>query len=531
MEECVPLPFQSLTMTSMNNTSASTPLKTTLLALLSVCLLKLVLHAAGLTNYGYFRDELYYLASTSHIDLGYVEHPPLSIWLLRVWTLLFGESIAAIRTLSILAGMATVLATGFLARAMGGRLFAQVLAALALAMAPVILGTHHIYTMNVFDHLFWVIGALVLIPILHTGEKKYWILLGFVLGLGLMNKLSVLFLGGGIGVALLLTSHRRELATPWPWAAAAIALVLLSPYVYWQAVRDFPLLEFMRNATREKMVNPGLAEFAKQQFLNAGPFSMPIYLMGLLGVVAFKDLRAYVFYVIVFLAVVAILVGSGSNKPYYLTPAFPFLLVPGALAIDRMFSRPLWSKGAKIYAGVVGITGVLASPFAIPVLPVETYISYAQTLGIRPSSEERNVLGALPQGFADMFGWEEFAAEIARQYHALPPRDQARCAIFVRNYGEAGAIDVLGKKHGLPHAASGHNTYWYWGPGSYDGEVLIMVGGTMEEEAKSFESIERIGTTPDSKYSMPYERKRPIYLCRKLKIPIEKAWARSKAFI
>ncbi len=517
-------------MTTTDETTAQTPLRTTLFALLAVCLLSLLLHAAGLTQYGYFRDELYYLASTYHIDLGYVEHPPLSIWILRVWTMLFGESLAAIRSLSVLAGMATVFAAGMLARALGGRLPAQILAALALAVAPVILSIQHIYSMNVFDQLFWVMAALVLVPVLR-GEKKFWLLLGLVLGLGLLNKLSALFLCGGIGVALLLTRHRSVLAGPWPWVAAAVALIVASPYAWWQAARGFPLLEFMRNATEQKMVNPGPAEFMRAQILNAGPLSVPVYLMGIVGVVAFRDLRRNAFFVIAFLTVTAVLVGSGSNKAYYLSPAYPLLLVPGALATERVLSRGMWRTAGKVYTAVIGIAGVAAAPLAIPLLPVDTYLAYSQGLGIRPSPEERNALGALPQYFADMFGWEEFTAEIARKYHSLSAQDQERCAIFVRNYGEAGAIDVLGRKYGLPRAVSGHNTYWYWGPGSYDGEVMIMVGGNVEKEAAAFESIERIGTTPDSKYSMPYERNRPIYLCRKLKIPIEQAWARSKSFI
>jgi hypothetical protein len=319
--------------------------------------------------------------------------------------------------------------------------------------------------------------------------------------------------------------------TPWPWVAAGIALVMFLPYIIWQAARGFPLLEFMRNATEQKMTNPPAGEFLMQQVLNMGLLNFPIYLAGLIGVFAAKDLKPWRFFVVVFLAVVVILIGSGSNKAYYLAPAYPFLLVPGALVVERLLSRPLWKKVGVVYATLMVVAGVLSAPMAIPLLPVEKFISYQQSLGLELKAEERNTLGPLPQHFADMFGWEEYVAEISRQFHALPKEDQARCGIFVRNYGEAGAIDVLGKKYGLPRAVSGHNTYWFWGPGTYDGSVMIMVGGRIEDEAPSFESMERIGTTPDSKYSMPYERNRPIYLCRNIKIPLEQAWKRSKMLI
>lgn len=517
-------------MTTQNSTNNLTPLRSTLIALIPVCLLQLLLHGMGLAQYGYFRDELYYLASTYRLDFGYVEHPPLFIWILKVWTVLFGESLASVRSLAVLTGTAEVIVVGLTAREMGGRLFAQVTASCAAAVTPVFLAIQHFYSMNVFDQLFWAIAGLLIISTIRDGGRS-WILLGLVLGLGLMNKISVLFLGAGIAVALLLTPQRRLFTTRWPWLAGAIALLMFLPYIAWQAMHGFPLLDFMRNATQLKMVNPAPIEFLKSQILNTGPLAIPLYLLGLVGVFAIKDLRPYRFHAIVFLTVVLILIGSGSNKSYYLSPAYPFLLVPGALTLDRLLTSPRWKMVGRTYAALIVVSGVAIAPIAIPFLPVEIAIQYSSLLGIKPKQEERSATGVLPQHLADMFGWEEFVGEISRLYHSLPAEDQARCAIFVRNYGEAGAIDVLGKKHGLPRAISGHNTYWYWGPGSYTGEVMIMVGGNMKEEAERFESIERIGTSPDSKYSMPYERNRPIYLCRKLKIPVEEAWRRAKMFI
>jgi 4-amino-4-deoxy-L-arabinose transferase-like glycosyltransferase len=226
-------------MTTQNSTDNLTPLRSTLIALFPVCLLQLLLHGVGLTQFGYFRDELYYLASTYRLDFGYVEHPPLFIWILKVWTGLFGESLASVRSLAVLTGTAEVLVVGLTAREMGGRLFAQVTASCAAAVTPVFLAIQHFYSMNVFDQLFWAIVGLLIISTIRDGGRS-WILLGLILGLGLMNKISVLFLGAGIAAALLLTPQRRLVTTRWPWLAGAIALLMFLPYIAWQAMHGFP---------------------------------------------------------------------------------------------------------------------------------------------------------------------------------------------------------------------------------------------------------------------------------------------------
>ena len=510
-----------------------TNLTTTLWILIPALLLKLALHWAGIANYGYFRDELYYLASVPHLDFGYVEHPPFFIYLLAGWTALFGDSVVAIRTLSVLAGTGLILIVGLTARALGAGLFAQSVAALAAAVTPVFLATQHFYSMNVFDQLLWGLAGLILVWLIRDPSPRIWLLLGFVLGLGLMNKISVLWLGAGIAAALLLTPYRRMLADRWAWIGALIALLMFLPFLLWQAAHGFPLLEFARNATERKMVNPGPGEFLLAQLLNAGPAAVPIYLAGLAAPLVFRENRTVRVFVIVFLTVLLILLVSGSSKAYYMAPAYPFLLLPGAMVLERFFAAGLRRWAGWGYALVVVVAGLFTAPLAVPILPVETYIRYANALGLSGTNvaDERHKMGPLPQHFADMFGWEEFTAEIARVYHGLSPEEKSRCAIYVRNYGEAGAIDVLGRRYGLPRAISGHNTYWIWGPGPATGDVLIMVGGAPDEEGKAFESFERVGSTPDHPYAMPYERNRPIYVGRKLKIPMSEAWARSKDFI
>jgi hypothetical protein len=217
-------------------------------------------------------------------------------------------------------------------------------------------------------------------------------------------------------------------------------------------------------------------------------------------------------------------------KTYYLAPAYPMLLGSGALAIETFIHERQWNwlKPATISILVVG--GIITAPFAMPVLPVETYIKYQDFLGVEPPKTEKHKFGKLPQGYADMFGWENMVATVAKVYNSLPPEERAKCAIFAGNYGEAGAIDFFGKKYGLPKAISGHNNYWLWGPRDYSGEIMIVLGVGREDVQKAFEEVE-LGATVVSEYAMPYESNLPVFICRKPKMSLKEVWPRVKGYI
>jgi hypothetical protein len=501
----------------------------TLMLLGSVALLKIIIHAIAIQEYGYFRDELYYLASTRHLDLGYVDHPPLSIYILAAQTAVFGDSLIATRALSILAGTAMVFFTGLIARELGGRLLAQGLAALAILVAPVLMGSQHFYSMNVFDQLFWTLSAYVLLRTLKSEQPYLWLLLGVLLGLGLFNKISVIWLGLGLSVGLLLTPHRRWLKTRWPWIAAGLAFVVFLPYVVWQLLNGFPTLEFIRNAAQLKMIRVSFMDFFGNQFLAANPVTSILYLAGIAGLLLVDELRQWRILGIIILVVAGTLIASGTAKTYYLAAAYPLLAAPGGCALEKAL-HGRWRFLGYVYAVVLLTSGIVLSPLAIPLLPAEKYPGYAASLGIAPQAEERSQLGELPQHFADMFGWEELAAKVARAYHNLPPEDQEKCIIFGQNYGEAGAIDVLGRRLGLPGAISGHNSYWMWGPRGHTGEVVIIIGGDREENAEWFETIEQVDVT-ECRYCMPYERGVPIFVARNIKRSLKANWVSLKHFI
>jgi 4-amino-4-deoxy-L-arabinose transferase-like glycosyltransferase len=247
-------------------------------------LLHLAVILAGIGSYGYFRDELYYVACGERLAWGYVDHPPLVALVARLATELFGTSPLALRILPILAGSGVVLMTGLLARELGGGRFAQGLAALCVVIAPAYLFTFHILSMNAFDVLLWALGAWVLARImrlLRTGDRRLWLAFGLIAGLGLLNKWSFLFFGFGVFAGLLLTPARRQLLTPWPWLGGALAGLLALPHVLWQIAHGWPTLEFIANATADKNVALAPGAFLAEQVMQVHPLTLPVWLGGL----------------------------------------------------------------------------------------------------------------------------------------------------------------------------------------------------------------------------------------------------------
>ncbi len=498
--------------------------------LAAMAALKVLLHLPVMTRYGYFRDELYYLASTEHLDWGYVDHPPLSIAVLAVVRALFGDSLPALRAVPLAAGVATVWLVGTLARRLGGGAFAQGLAAFATVMAPVFLGTQHYYSMNALDLLLWAAAAHLTLSALERGTLRSWALLGAVLGLGLQNKLSVLWYLMGLAAALLATPHRRALRTRGPWVALVLALGIFAPNLAWQAAHGWPTAEFMRNATGSKMASVSLAGFAIQQVLQMNPGAAFLWLIGLGRGLGRAERRRGRVFVVLFLTAFAIVVSTGRSRASYLSVAYAPLLALGAVGCERLASRRGLGILRPALIVAVALGGLVAMPLALPLLPPATLVAYQRALGLAPRTEERLEIGALPQQFADMFGWPEMVALVERAYERLGPEERPRCRVFAQNYGEAGAVDVLGRRRGLPPALSGHNSYWLWGPGDFDADVLIIIGGRREDHARYFEAIETVGQT-SSPWAMPYERGLDVWIARRPKVRLEEIWPRVRRYI
>ncbi|MCC6142825.1 MAG: glycosyltransferase family 39 protein [Candidatus Hydrogenedentes bacterium] len=486
-------------------------------------LAKLAIHLVTLTGYGWFRDELYYIECARHLDWGYVDHPPLSILLLAPVRLIFGDALWAVRLAAAVTGSVFVILGGILARWLGGDRFAIALACLAYVVAPIYLGLSNYYSMNVLDLLFWTAGALVLVRLIQTGDSRLWLLYGFLAGLGLQNKMSMAFFGGGLVIAMALTPQRVWFKDKLLYAGGLIAFLIYLPNILWQIAYGFPTLEFMANAALYKNNPMTPLKLLLESILLIHPLGLLLWVPGLVLAFRSERLRPYRLFAWIWIFVF-ILFSLTNGKAYYLAAAFPPLIALGAIAWEGWLQRA-WHRTAVL--AVLALGGLVMLPYAVPLLPVETFLRYQEALGISAPQMERGHTAALPQHFGDRFGWPEMVNTITAQYEALSPEEQAHCAIFTSNYGEAGAVNILGAN--LPRAVSGHNNYYFWGPPDEDITVLLTLGvDDTGGLSNLFEEIEQVGEFRHP-YAMPYEQG-PIYRCRKPKVDLRDAWPKVKGF-
>ncbi len=488
-----------------------------------------LLHLLFATKYGIFRDELYYIACGEHLAWGYVDQPPFAALMIHIVRAALGDSLYAIRLLPALCGAATVFLTGWIARELGGGRFAQVLAALAAMLGPVYLTIGHFYSMNCFDHLFWALAVYMLVRILKEDRPRLWPLFGLLAGVGLMNKYSMGFLGLGLIVGLALTPARKYFASVWLWLGGAIATVIFLPHILWEIHYGFPTAEFIHNATLYKNAPLSPAGFLSEVALQTLPLTVPIWLAGLYFFFFSRDGKTYRVLGWIFVAVLGIFFSTNA-KPYYLAPTLFMLFAGGAVAIEIFIQRRSWNWLKPAALAVLVLAGLIVLPYGVPVLPVDTFIQYERFLGLHPSTGERGDVGELPQVYADMFGWENQVATVAKVYNSLTPEEKARTLIYCNNYGAAGAIDFFGKKYGLPKASSGHNNYWFWGPQNPNADMVITIGESREDVEKSFKDVQ-LAATVVSPHARSFETDLPIYLGRGLKMPLKEIWPRTKDFI
>ncbi len=479
--------------------------------LLVIAAAKLAVHVATNGLYGFHTDELYYVISGQHPAFGYVDYPPLTPMLAWLNTSLFGVSPWTLRLFPALTGAVVVFLTGMCARELGGGRRVAALASLLALLSPYLLATWLFQTVE-FDELAWVLAIYLLLRILHTGDRRLFILLGVDLGVGIETKLTIVGLCAAMAAAILVSRDLRPfLRTRYPWIGVTIALALAAPNVAWQIANEFPTLIYIRNHSADIAQSGGIIAFAALFILCIGPLILPLWIAGL--VYLFRDRRLRPMGV---LAVLAILLFLPEGKAYYPAPTIPLVLAAGCVAIGRIVSLPRrrWAVGLVVAGGFLEVA--VLSPIILPVVPT----SSLHRLGI----DKQN------QDFANTAGWQEMVAQVGAVYNALPPEQRSRTAILTSIDGQAGAIDIYGSSEHLPQAISPHLNFWYWKPANLDATTLVTVGYQPSDLAFLCGTVTSAGTVTISDSIDNLDQGTPMLVCTNLRESINAAWPTLRNF-
>lgn len=475
-------------------------------------------------NYGdgFFRDELYQIAMSNHLGWGYVDVPPLSPFLLYIVRSIFGTSLFSLHLIPAIIGSTIIFLNYKTLQIFEAGFFAFLASLIPVTFFSILLGS--VYTYDRIDFLIWNLMLFTIVKRITTGNKRLWIFFGFLAGLGLLTKLTVLLLGSGITIALVLTQERKYFKDVHLWMGGFVALVVFSPYAIWNFVNAFPTLDFFSNYATGKVIPLSPIYYISQQFLL--PTLIPLWFGGICYLLIDANGKKFRLLGIAYIVILAQCILL-NQKPYIPFPFLPLILAGGAVFVEQVLKHQKLFLVKIIYVALSILFCFYVLPELRPLLPLQTYIKY---YGNDELNVEGHHTGVLKQDYADRFGWSDLAEKVAKVYNSLPEH-RTETAIFASNYGEAGAIAFFGKKYKLPEPISGHNQYYLWGPRNYTGESMIVVAQTSEADLlKLFNSVTLADRTAN-KYSMPYENNLPIWICKKPKFEsLEKFWSNLKNY-
>ncbi len=461
-------------------------------------------------RYGFHRDELYFLDAARHLQASYVDQPVLTPLLAWVSLKLFGVSLPGLRVWPALAAGATVVVSGLIARELGGGRRAQLLAAAGTATMPALLSAGHLATTTPYDILAWSALALVVIHIGRTGDCRWWLAAGAILGLGLANKHSAGLFAAALVVGALLSGGWAMVLNRWFLAGAAIAVAFTVPDLWWQAQHQWATIAMTQELNRANggLGNAGtwvIGQVTRVTVALVWVWPVGLRFLWRSGRPLWRALAwAYGLLFVLF----ALTTGA---KIYYLDGAYPYLLAAGFVAVDGwLAARPGRVRNLLLAAA---LTTAAALPIALPILP----------------AADAGWVSTVNKDHAESIGWPQLVQAVHTVWVSLPPAQRAHAVIFTANYGEAGAINELGRADGLPAAVSGHNTDWWWGPGNPRATTVIAVtpgpaGGDGNYLAGFFASVTPAATLSNPAGIHNQEWGGQIYLCTGPITPWAQLW-------
>ncbi|HET9393055.1 MAG TPA: glycosyltransferase family 39 protein [Candidatus Rubrimentiphilum sp.] len=474
-------------------------------------------HVAVSWRYGYYRDELYFIAAAKRLAWGYVDMPPLTAFVSWLAAPAHYNLVALRLTVAIAAGLTVYLACAIAAE-LGGGALAQRLSGFTVALTPAYLFLGSTLTTTSYEPLTWALTIYGTIRLVCSRDSRWWTVIAAAVTFGLYGKYSMLLLVAALLFGLLLTPERAILRTRGLAFAALAVTVLLLPNIVWQAVHGWPMLEVLRGDVlgrhafnsglqfefRAPLVNAGA--FLVEQVLFTNPFAAPVWILGVIALLRSREFRSMR---LIGIAFVAMLIAAAllNAKGYYIAGIYTPLICAGWVALERVWAaRPAWRSAA---AALVVASGVALAPFTFPILPPVGLIAY-QPL------------------FADEFGWDGLTQHVAEIYLQLPTAQRERTAIFSDTYAGAAAMEFYGPQYGLPQPISAQNSYYLWGTGGYDGSSMLAIGASQADLLRAnFRHVVLLTTFQDP-HRWAIEGPTPIFLCTDPIAPLSRLWPRFK---
>lgn len=489
--------------------------------LILMAIARVVLHTATNGQYGFHRDELQTLDDARHLDWGFVVYPPIAPAIARFELILFGTSLAGFRFFAAVAVSMVMVLAGLIARELGASRHMQLLAAIAAGISPFSLVQGAVFQYVSFDYLWGVSATYFLVKLLKSENSRWWLAIGAMLGLGMETRYTMGFLALGIVGAVLLTPARRFLLSKWLWAGVGVSLLIFLPNLIWQSRQDFISLDFLKHLHERDFRQGRYEGFYREQLLVCvNVVTAPLTLVGLWFYFFPEEGKRYRLLGWTFVITFALFAIAGARS-YYTAPLYPMLVAAGSVLLGVWLAHVPLAVAKRVYRAqwtAIFLSAIFVALLVIPVAPIGSRIW--------------KITSKVHDQFREEVGWPELANSVARIYFSLTPGERAGTGILTGNYGEGGALNLLGPPLGLPHAMSLTNSFWYRGYDPREPQIVIVTGFDFEEARQLFETCEVVAKNTNP-YGVINEESRDhpdILLCRNLHMPWPVYWARFRRY-
>src|SRR5580700_4902121 len=491
--------------------------RTETIALTLIAVAVAIAHLLTNSRYGFHRDEFQFLSDARHLDWGYVAYPPFTPFVERISLGIFGLSMVGLRLASVIAQSIAIVVTGLMARELGGGKLAQIAASLSVALTalPLFEGTEFQYT--TFDYLWWVLIAWCVIRLLQSGNPRWWLAIGAIAGIGLMTKYLILFYILSVLAGFLLTRARRYFLNRYFLAALALTVLICLPNLLWQVHHHFISYQFLQSIHKRDVGEGRAKGFVSQQFwICTNLFAAPLWMAGLIAFLRSSRYRALAF---MYLLPMAFLFLSKA-RGYYLAAAYPMLIAMGSVVGETWLARlnTGWRRTVEIafFTGLAGF-GAYICAIVLPIAASGPLMRFA----LNNNGDLREEIG-----------WDEMVRTVAGIRYSLPPEQQAHLGITTGNYGEYGAIEILGRAYGLPEPIGTTNSEWLRGYPTTAPTTLIVLGLRADQANALFTGCSLAGHNGNSEGVRNEESQfhPDIFVCGPPRIPWPELWKEHQDF-
>ena len=464
-----------------------------------------------------------------HLALGYIDLPPLVPFLMAVSRAILGNSFFAYHVFPALAGSFTLLFLCLITRELGGKEIAVALTAVGFIIVPLWLAENSFFCYDGFDQLALSAFLFAVVKLHSTENRKYWLLIGLLAGLACLCKITILFYGPGFLLALLISNRRKDLLSPWPYIGAGVFLIVVSPYLYWQFANNWPSLEYWTNYGQARLYDTSLKQYLINILIYTSQLILPLWLAGLYRIFRSLNKVNYNLFGFLFLFTFGLMFALHASVRQLIALFMP-LLCAGAVFTEEMVSKIRWRKPVLVILfGYLAVVGVLNISMTLPILPASMYPPLMDKFGAfsRQMREFNGSSSYYPITYTGRLGWTHMVEQVADVYYSLPEEEQEIAGIYADWYMYAGAVDQIGPQYGLPHAVSGHLTYYLWGPG-YSWDVMILLTSSPNNMSMFFDHCEKPIVVSDILAGMADQLY--ICVCKGARLSAETIWSSAKSY-